>query len=86
MHVDQEAGKATKGRTLVSTEDGISQMATFLDKLASPLVHNNPKVTKTMTRIIPFLTYGNERYSLLLFFFSSLFSFFSVTHKLFSVS
>jgi hypothetical protein len=61
MQVDQEAGKATKGRTVVSTEDGISQMALFLDKLSSPLVRNNPKVTKTMTRVIPFLTYGNER-------------------------
>lgn len=45
----------------VSTDDAISQMAMFLDNLASPLVRNNPKVTKTLTRIIPFLTYGNER-------------------------
>jgi E3 ubiquitin-protein ligase UBR4 len=65
MYVDQEAGKetaTTTARVGVSTDDAISQMAMFLDKLASPFVRNNPKVTKTMTRIIPFLTYGNERY------------------------
>lgn len=64
MAIDQEPGT---GNVSVSTEAGISQMAMFLDKLASPLVRNNPKVTKTMTRIIPFLTYGNERFVLRLY-------------------
>lgn len=59
---DSKMQEDTETTQAVSTDNAISQMAMFLDNLASPLVRNNPKVTKTMTRIIPFLTYGNERY------------------------
>lgn len=35
-----------------------SQMETFLSKIGSPLVRCNPRIVKSMTRIIPVLTYG----------------------------
>ncbi len=59
MALDQE----TTASVNVSVQDAISQMTLFLDKLASPLVRNNTKISQTIARIIPFLTYGNERYA-----------------------
>lgn len=53
---------ATHEHPIANTAEGILQMTMFLEKLASPLVKNNAKITKTMARIIPFLTYGDEKY------------------------
>ena len=42
-------------------EEGVSQMMMFLEKLGSPLVRCNPRIVKSVTRIIPVLTYGQEQ-------------------------
>lgn len=42
----------------IPTDEQNSHMQMFLDKLTSPLVRTNPKIVKTVSRIMPFLTYG----------------------------
>ncbi len=54
----------------------MTQMKMVLDKLTSPLVRNNPRIIKTLARILPFLTYAQDRTtSALLDFFSPAFDF-----------
>jgi hypothetical protein len=36
-------------------------MKMILDKFSSPLVRSNPKIVKTVSRILPFLTYGQPK-------------------------
>eukprot|EP00698_Gefionella_okellyi_P019390 TRINITY_DN593_c0_g2_i1.p1 TRINITY_DN593_c0_g2~~TRINITY_DN593_c0_g2_i1.p1 ORF type:complete len:2390 (-),score=701.17 TRINITY_DN593_c0_g2_i1:133-7272(-) len=46
--------------SIASLEEGAakSQMTLFLERLGSPLVRSNKQIVRTMTRILPFLTYG----------------------------
>jgi E3 ubiquitin-protein ligase UBR4 len=43
-----------------NVEDGISQMQMLL-RLAIPLAKTNPKILRTISRIVPFLTYGERK-------------------------
>ena len=42
-------------------EEGVSQMMMFLEKLSSPLVRSNQRIVKSVTRVLPVLTYGEEK-------------------------
>ena len=52
-----------------NNEEAKSQMMMFLEKLGSPLVRCNPRIVKSVTRILPVLTYGQEDISQLLVLF-----------------
>ena len=66
-NADQEALLTTQpvarqsSVTSLSEEATQSQMSMFLRRLSSPQVRGNERLVRTMTRILPFLTYGLEQ-------------------------
>lgn len=58
---DKELSSSSESFVGISVENGIIQMKMFLEKISSPLITGNPKIGKTVSRILPYLTYGQEK-------------------------